>query len=95
MDRGAALTCSYEEERRAMQLAVDWINKHLDQSTSVAIFTDSQCLCMALLGSSPDLDPLRLSNTNTLALPHIQWIPGHCDIRGNILADSAATFATT
>ena len=39
-----------------MQMAVHWINQHLDQSTSVAIFTDSQSLCMALLGSSPDLD---------------------------------------
>ena len=94
-DRGAALTCSYEEERRAMQLAVDWINQHLDQSTSVAIFTDSQSLCMALLGSSPDLDSLRLSINNTVALSHIQWIPGHCDIRGNELADSAAKSATS
>ena len=72
MDRGAALTCSFEEERRAMQMAVHWINQHLDQSTSVAIFTDSQSLCMALLGSSPDLAPLHLSINNTVALSHIQ-----------------------
>ena len=94
-DRGAPLTCSYEEERRAMQLAVDWIDQHLDQSTSANIFTDSQSLCMALLGSSPDLDTLRLSINNTVALSCIQWIPGHCDIRGNELADSAAKSATS
>ena len=50
---------------------------------------------MALLGYSPDLAPLRLSINNTVVLSYIQWIPGHCDIRGNILADSAAKFATT
>ena len=94
-DRGAALTCSYEEERRAMQLAVDWINQHLVQSTSAAIYTDSQSLCMALLGSSPDLDTLRLSIDNCVALSHIQWVPGHCDIRGNVLADTAAKSATS
>ena len=55
-----------------MQMAVHWINQHLDQSTSVAIFTDSQSLCMALLGSSPDLAPLHLSINNTVALSHIQ-----------------------
>ena len=76
-------------------MAVDWINQHLDRSTSVAIFTDSQSLYMALLGYSPDLAPLRLSINNTVVLSYIQWIPGHCDIRGNILADSAAKFATT
>ena len=78
-----------------MQLAVDWIKEHLDQSTSVNIFTESQSLCMALLGSSPDLDILRLSINNTVALSHIQWIPVHCDIRGNELADSAAKSATS
>ena len=78
-----------------MQLAVDWIREHLDQSTSVAIFTDSQSVCLALLGSSPDLDAHRLSINNIVALSHIQWIPGHCDIRGNELADSAAKSATS
>ena len=94
MDQGAALTCPYEEEKGGMQLAVDLINQHLDQSTSVAILTDRQTLCMALLGSYPDLDTLRPSTNNMLVLSHIQWIPAHCDIRGNILTDSAAKFTT-
>ena len=64
-----------------MQLAVDLINQHLDQSTSVAILTDRQTLCMALLGSYPDLDTLRPSTNNMLVLSHIQWIPAHYDIR--------------
>ena len=50
---------------------------------------------MALLGSSPDLDSLCLSINNTVAMSHIQWIPGHCDIRDNVLVDLAAKFATT
>ena len=79
-----------------MQMAVDWINQHLDQSATVAVFTDSQSLCAALLGFSPSLDSLRLAINNLVVKSMtIQWIPGHCDIRGNDLADSVAKFATT
>ena len=66
-DRDAALTYSYEEERKAMQLAVDWIKQHFNQSMYVALYTD-----MALLGLSRPRHPPPLMN-NTVAMPYIQY----------------------
>ena len=48
--RGSTLTCSYNEEETAMHMAVDWIDDHCITDTRVAIITDSQSLCEALLG---------------------------------------------
>ena len=92
---GAPLTCSFEEERRAIQRAVEWIEEHLSNSDSAAIFTDSQSICTALLGTSPALDDLRSKINNLRAHIIIQWIPGHSNIPGNELADLAAKSAST
>ncbi len=93
--RGAPLTCSFEEERRAMQTAVEWIEEHLSNTDSAAIFTDSQSICTALRGTSPALYDLRVKINDIRAHIVIQWIPGHCNIPGNDLADLAAKSATT
>ena len=93
-EKGSSLTSSYEEERRAMEMAVGWIGSNLDPSQSVAIFTDSQSLCTALTSSTPGLDPLRASLRRAQVKITIQWIPGHCNIPGNEMADSAAKSAT-
>ena len=93
--RGAPLTCSYEEELRAMHSATDWVYKHLKSTQSAAIFTDSQSLCSALNGNSSALDPLRAKLNNLPCKLTIQWIPGHCNIPGNELADAAAKSATS
>ena len=37
----APLTRSFEEERRAMQMALTWVEKRLATENSVAVFTDS------------------------------------------------------
>ena len=50
--RGARFTCSYEEEKRALEEAVHWLQTGVQQNSSVAVFTDSQSLCVALLGKS-------------------------------------------
>ena len=92
---GAPLTCSYEEELRAMHSATDWVSKHLKNTQSAAVFTDSQSLCTALVGNSPALDPLRTKLNNLPCQLTIQWIPGHCNIPGNELADAAAKSATS
>ena len=92
--QGALFTCSYEEEKRALEMAIVWIQNHpecVDQT--IAIFTDSQSLCMALLGSSPYLDQIRLNINTVNSDLIIQWIPGHCEIPGNELADSTAKSA--
>ena len=93
-ERGAALTSSYDEEVRAMQRALDWVEQHLDPCKSVAIFTDSQSLCVALAQNSPSLDTLR-SRINSIGRITIQWIPGHCEIVGNEWADETAKLASS
>ena len=83
--RGARFTCSYYEEKRALEEAVHWLQTDVPQNSSVAVFTDSQSLCAAQLGKfyrprRPQIQGLRRQIT-------IQWIPGHCDILGNEMAD--------
>ena len=56
LQKCARFTCSYEEEKRALEEAVQ---TGVPQNSSVAVFTDSQCLCAALLGKSTGLEPLR------------------------------------
>jgi ribonuclease HI len=93
LKRGAPLTSSYDEELRAMQMSLDWIDQHLDASKSVAIFTDSQSLCMALVGDGVALDHIR-SRLNARPNTVIQWIPGHSGVPGNEIADEIAKQAT-
>ena len=94
MVKGAAITSSFDEEDRAMQRALGWIEENLDQQHSVAIFTDSQSLCVALAGDSPSLDPIRSRIKNIRAQITIQWVPGHCEIVGNEWADETAKKAS-
>lgn len=92
--QGALFTCSYEEEKRALEMAIVWIQNHPEcVNQTIAIFTDSQSLCMALLGSSPYLDRIRQTINTVNSHLIIQWIPGHCDIPGNELADTTAKSA--
>ena len=90
--RGALYTSSYDEELRAMQMSLDWIDLHLSESDHVAIFTDSQSLCMALVGGGDALDYIRSRISARLNIT-IQWIPGHSGVPGNELADAAAKLA--
>ena len=55
--RGARFTCSYEEEKRALEEAVHWLQTGVPQNSSVAVFTNSQ----SLLGKGTGLDPLRFN----------------------------------
>jgi len=91
--RGRALTSSYEEEAHAMKVALEWIRRHVtDPATSVLICTDSQSLCTALESNNPtpSIGDIRLLLTTIKARLAIQWVPGHCDLPGNELADAAA-----
>ena len=95
MKRGSALTSSYNEEHTAMHVALDWIGDHCTEDTRVAIVTDSQSLCVALLGHGHEIKDLRRRIIETQAMLKIQWVPGHSGIVGNELADLAAKHATT
>ena len=86
--RGAYYTCSYDEEVHALEATMDWLETH--KPGPVAIVTDSQSLCMALLGVGFELDQLRLRLKNYSERIIIQWVPGHQNIPGNDMADETA-----
>ena len=88
--RGATTTCSYNEELRAMQMAVDWSNKNVSEDSSVTVFTDSQSLCIALKGTSPAVDGLRRAISTAKSQITIQWVHGHFSVPGNELSNAAA-----
>ena len=88
--RGAPFSCSYEEEKRALEEAVHWLQTDVPQNSSVTVFTYSQPLCAALLGKSTGLYPLRFNLTALRSQITIQWIPGHSNILGNEMPDCVA-----
>ena len=78
-----------------MHSATDWVSKHLENTQSAAIFTDSQSLCTALVGNSSALKTPSAPNSTTPCKLTIQWIPDHCNIPGNELANAAAKSVTS
>ena len=59
LEKGSAFTCSYEEEKRALEMALDWIQSRLTsrlQKQRLFILTDIQSICTALLSHTPLLD---------------------------------------
>ena len=85
---GATTTSSFEEELRALNLALTWISNH--RPASAAICTDSQALIHAVMGSNRQHQPIRDSLDSCSCSIHLQWIPSHYGIPGNELADAAA-----
>ena len=57
--KGRILTSSYEEEKEAMDSAIKWTEKNIDEEhEKVLIYTDSQSLTAALDNESPDVASL-------------------------------------
>ena len=89
--KGSKVTCSYEEELEALNLATSWIEENVLTMSKVLICTDSQALCKALKGQCRGYTAdLKFRLESLVPKIAIQWIPGHTNIPGNDLADDAA-----
>ena len=92
--RGNAITCSYEEEKRAMSLALNWLAEHRSSISRAAILTDSLSLIQAMSNDSLDTQDLRDGFASTHIDLLLKFVPGHKDIPGNEMADKHAKAAT-
>ena len=61
MKRGAAITSSFDEEDRAMNIAIYYLSTSVIglNANMITIVTDSQSLCAALLGTDTEQELLR------------------------------------
>ena len=90
---------SYLAERTAMEAALNWLETAPTWTTG-AIFCDCYAL-VRTLGSGSTLDPTilalqrRLSDVGREKRISVVWIPGHCAVWGNELADELAKKAST
>ena len=87
--KGRRYTCSYDEEKSAMNIAMDWLMEN-NTSTDAAICTDSLSLLMAIERMSSDTAEIRNKLCKLKGKITIQWTPGHVNVPGNELADQAA-----
>ena len=85
---------SFQAEKTALIAAITWLEQNDDWS-SASIITDCKSLLQAL--SNNDItDPSLLSiNSSIAAFPspksiRLIWVPGHCNLPGNDLADEQA-----
>ena len=85
-------TCSYDEEANGLDMTLDLLEQN--GRGPVSIVTDSQSLCMALMGVGFELDEMRYRLRNYPFKLYLQWIPGHKNIPGNDMADEVAKEAT-
>ena len=92
--RGSTITCSYEEEKRAMFLAANWLTSNHPVVSRAAICTDSLSLLQSLANDSLDTRILRNSLEASGVDILLKFTPGHVGIPGNELADVHAKAAT-
>ena len=87
------LTCSFEAELLAVQLALDWLAETPGMEPAL-ICTDSRAVVTTLEGACVSdrvgVEILRSLLARSGRHVFLQWVPGHCGLAGNELADRAA-----
>ena len=87
--RGSKWTCSYNEEKAAMEAAVEWIRDN-NKSSDTLICSDSKALLTAIHNETSDTADIRKILEECKGNNSLQWVPAHVKIPGNELADRAA-----
>ena len=85
---------SYQAEKSAMVRAISWLDEYEDWKSAL-VLCDSKSLVKTLANSNqPDGHVHRMQSAIAELCKkkevRIQWVPGHCNLRGNQLADLEA-----
>ena len=85
---------SYQAEKSAMVRAISWLDEYEDWQSAL-VLCDSKSLVETLANSNqPDGDVHRIQSAIAELCQkkevRILWVPGHCNLRGNELADLEA-----
>ena len=86
--KGAVYTCSYQEEKRALMLGLEWLLNTPYQSVSFC--TDSLSLLQAIQNYSDHTAEIRQLLARACTEAHLHYVPGHKGIPGNERADQHA-----
>ena len=89
---------SYQAEKSAMVRAISWLDEYEDWQSAL-VLCDSKSLVETLANSNqPDGDMHRIQSAIAILCKNkevrILWVPGHCNLRGNELADLEATLSS-
>ncbi|KAL5260810.1 hypothetical protein ACHWQZ_G006745 [Mnemiopsis leidyi] len=87
--KGAKYTCSYDEEKNAMNLALDWTLEH-NRSSDTLICSDSLSLITSIENRQSNVREIIEKLQQLKGRTIIQWVPSHSNIPGNELADKYA-----
>ena len=87
--KGNKYTCSYDEEKAAMNLALDWMLEN-SRSSDAIICSDSQSLIISIESRQANVSDIVSKLQQLKGRVTIQWVPGHSNIPGNEMADKYA-----
>ena len=91
---------SFSAECRAFLLALKWIQQDTHPAQTIMVLTDSMSMTTAIQANDPkDTDPwmqdIKTTANNTPNKIILLWIPSHCGIEGNEIADELAAKGTS
>ncbi len=89
--RGTAITSSYDKEKAAVRMALDWL---LPSHEVAVIFTDSQSLLKVIQSGLDDISDIRHMPNKRAGKTTLLGIPVHHGIAGNEEADACVKQVT-